>query len=89
MILSHDTNPGRIEFSERVPPRQRTAGLRPRRRITQNLQFLLQPRPGQPQGTLQQSMRAMLRNPAIGTAVAGSTRVMPDMGKLIATQYLP
>jgi hypothetical protein len=57
--------------------------------LIQSLQFLLQPRPGQPQGTLQQSMRAILRNPAIGTAVAGSTRVMPDMGKLIATQYLP
>jgi subtilase family protein len=56
--------------------------------LIQNLQFLLQPRPGEPQGTLQQSMRAILRNPSNGNQVTGSTRTIPDMGKLIENQYL-
>lgn len=56
--------------------------------LIQNLQLLLQPRPGSQLGKLASSMREILRNPLNGTAVAGSNRPMPDMGKIIANNYL-
>ena len=56
--------------------------------LIQNLQLLLQPRPSSPLGKLfGRSMREILRNPLNGTAVTGSNRPMPDMGKIIANQY--
>lgn len=56
--------------------------------LIQNLQILLQPRPGSQSGKLGRSMREILRNPLNGSAVTGSTRPMPDMAKIIANQYL-
>lgn len=56
--------------------------------LIQNLQILLTPKPGQVGRLGPATMRAILANPANGTAVQSSFGPMPDGAKIIANEYV-